>query len=166
MRVESKALVLGAWLMGAVGCSSESDTGCNSLPNDGRVVTAVAATPLDAATIAPVGSGGRIPDGTYELTQATFDGPSSDLPDLKVQAVIQVAGNTMQQVGSVNGEEFRYTSTYSLSGSTITTTDSCPAADTSTDGFSLTVDQDLTRTGFIVRQSVTGGTLDLTHWQR
>jgi hypothetical protein len=33
----------------------------------------------------------------------------------------------MQQVGQINGQEKRYTSTFTVTGTTVATTDTCPA---------------------------------------
>jgi hypothetical protein len=130
------------------------------------MVTVVAALPGDVATIAPVASGGMIPNGTYELTRATIDDPDSSILDTEIKAVVQVSGNSMQQVRSIDGEERRFTASYTLSNSTITTTVSCPEPDTSTDSFSLTIDTDLTTAGFIIRQDINGATLELSYVKR
>jgi len=67
----------------------------------------------------------------------------------------------MQQVGAVNGELKRYTSTFTTMGTTISTTDTCPAPDMGSYGFTATAGeirvQD-TRSNF--------GTLEQTYTKR
>jgi hypothetical protein len=85
--------------------------------------------------------GGDIVDGTYELVAVTYYGDAAALPDTEIQTVFEIDGNTMQQVGSIDGEELRYTSTFSTSGTTVTTRDSCPAALTSRFEYTATADR-------------------------
>ena len=66
----------------------------------------------------------------WERRRRTFRNRSSD--------VIQVAGNVMQQVGTIKGAEQRYTSTFTVSGSNVTTMDTCPAPKSATHRFSAT----------------------------
>jgi hypothetical protein len=121
--------------IGSVACSSDSPSApaaCNALVNDGPTITIMAST-----SGAPAPTGGTIVDGTYVLTAATVFGVSS-IPQVTASAVFQFSGNTMQQVGTVNGQLKRYTSTFTTMGTSISTTDTCPAPDMGTYGFSAT----------------------------
>lgn len=143
------------------GCSSGSDgTGgaCNSLVNDAPLVTLSA-----VADTAPAPAGGSIAGGIYELSAMTlYTGPggSTVAPDMTASAVIQIAGQTMQQVGSIDGAEKRYTSTFTISGTTISTTDTCPAPDTGS--HSLTA----TSTEFRIYDANAQGALQQTYTMR
>jgi len=128
---------LGAGLLvGLAGCSSDGDApaagACNTLANDGPLVMAMAST-----AVAPTPAGGTVTDGTYQLTAATLYSAAA-LPPSTAHGIFQITGNTMQQVGDVNGTESRYTSTYTTSGSTVSTTDTCPAPKSATHGFTAT----------------------------
>jgi hypothetical protein len=89
----------------------------------------------------PEPMGGEIADGTYELVEIIYFGDAAALPSAEIQTVFEIDGNTMQQVGSIDGEEMRYTSTFTTSGSTITTRDTCPAVLTSRFEYTATEDR-------------------------
>jgi hypothetical protein len=121
-------VVLGLVSGCVFGCSSDSDTAssaCNSLVADGPTLpyTSVAAA-------APTPAGGTIADGTYALaTMSVYTGVNgSTAPVLTstVSVVMAFAGNTVQEVTVMNGQERRYSAIFSVSGTTITMTDTCP----------------------------------------
>jgi hypothetical protein len=127
-------ILVGALSLCAFGCSSSSSGTpngpvCNNLVADGPTVpyTVVAAA-------APTPAGGTITDGTYELTSLTvYTGVNGSTTPIASTAcmVMTVAGSTVQTVDVVNGQEHRYTSTLSVSGTMFTMNDTCPARDTS-----------------------------------
>jgi len=51
---------------------------------------------------------------------------------------MQINGNVMFQVATINGEEARYASTFTTSGMTISTNDTCPAPKAETHSFGAT----------------------------
>jgi hypothetical protein len=123
----------------ATSCGSgggASPGGCNTLVDDASEITS---TVLADNAGAP--TGGRIADGTYALSAFTVHtesgGPTQATAE-RIGALFQIQGKTMQQVGTANGVEKRYTSTFVTSGSTITTTDSCPMPKTETHSFTAT----------------------------
>jgi hypothetical protein len=135
----SRGLVVAAIALGIAGCSSTSSnsstsssspgsdgsTACNDLVDDAAAVEGT-----EVAASAPVASGGSIADGTYVLTAVTaFTGPGGATGDTGVMAsaVLVIAGTTMQQVGRINGQESRYTTTITTSGTRVSTMDTCPA---------------------------------------
>jgi hypothetical protein len=141
-------------------CSSGSSgrAACNTLVDDGPDVSFVA-----MATAAPVPTGGTIAEGTYELSALTlYTGPggSTTAPGGTFSAVFEISGNTMQQVGSEDGVEKRYTSTFTISGSTVSTVDSCPVSDSSTHSLSATP------TELRIYDSGTVGTLEQAYAKR
>src|SRR5437762_4336659 len=103
------------------GCSSDSSpasTACNTLTDDGPTITLMAVMGQ-----APTPAGGTVVDGTYVLAATTLYTAATTIPPTTSSAVIQIAGSTMQQVGQINGQEKRYTSTFTVTGTTVETTD-------------------------------------------
>ena len=135
MRI-SLILFVVASLISFAGCSSDNSgaqAACNSLVNSAPSVsgTMVAAAP-------PVPVGGAIIDGSYVLSALTsYTGPGGSTGSLTdgISTLLVISGTTMQQVGSINGQELRYTTTISTSGTTISTVDTCPAPSTSQHGY-------------------------------
>ncbi len=93
---------------------------CNELVNDGPEVRYTLSTEEP-----PIAIGGMIVDGTYELTALNLYGVDT-VPDRVARAVFEIEGTTMEQVGEIDGSESRYTSKYSISGTTLRIHDSCP----------------------------------------
>jgi hypothetical protein len=120
-------------------CSSDSTDGpantvCSSLVDDAPTIsyTVVAAAP-------PIPTGGPIADGTYDLSALTvYTGVGGSTSPIASTAhvVLVISGNTMQQVGAVDGVPRSYTTTFTVSATTITTTDTCPSPVTSRHQFS------------------------------
>jgi hypothetical protein len=116
-----------AWAAAVAGCSSDSSapasTVCNTLTDDGPTITLMAIIGQ-----APTPAGGTVVDGTYVLAATTlYTAATTMIPPTTSSAVIQIAGSTMQQVGQINGQEKRYTSTFTVTGTSVATTDTCPA---------------------------------------
>ena len=119
------------------GCSSDNSATsqnsvtqsvCNDLVNTAPTVTA-----NWVATAAPTPAGGTIVDGTYVLTAVTeYSGPggSTGPTSTSTSLLLTISGNTMQQVGRIGGQERRYTTLISTSGTTLTGTDTCPEPNT------------------------------------
>ena len=129
---------------------------CNTLVNDGPTVSLM----LSTAT-APPATGGTVVDGTYVLSGATaYTNGGVTAPPTSFRAVMQIAGNIMQQVGTFNGAEQRYTSTFSTSGSNVTTMDTCPAPKTATHQFIATA------TNIHIIDSSAVGTVEQTYTKR
>ena len=148
----------GLSLGGAGGCGSDATPGpaCNTLRNDGPAVSVMAST-----ATAPAPAGGTIVDGTYVLTAATGYAISpAVIPTTTLSAVMQIAGSTMQQAGTINGEERRYTSTLATSGTSVTTTDTCPAADSNTYRYTATT------TSLRIYAALGASTLEQTYTKR
>jgi len=111
---------------------ADDNSACNSLLNDGPTI-GFAVQPGSN----PTATAGTIVDGTYELSQANvYFAPAGYSNSSMLSAVFQISGNTIQQVGSIDGEERRYTSSYSINGVTLSTTDTCP--EPSSDSFAYT----------------------------
>jgi len=117
-------LVVVALALGSYACTAETGRPflCNTLVNDGPTITV-----MTSSDPAPVPLGGGLVDGTYDFSAGTFYGPATvDVPTIR--AVLEISGRTMQQVGSIDGDERRYSSTWSISGTTLSTTDTCPTS--------------------------------------
>jgi hypothetical protein len=145
---------------GATGGGGGTPATCNVLIDDGPVVT-----PTAVAATAPTPAGGTLVDGTYDLTALTlYTGPgvSASPPSGTFSAVYQITGNIAQQVGRLNGSEARYTSTFTISGTTFLSADTCPMPKQNSDSVSITA----TPTGFRVYDSVTGGILEQSYTKR
>lgn len=134
------------------GIPDGSTQACNALADDGPTVT-----PTAVASAGPSPAGGAITDGTYVLSTVTlYTGPggSTIAPNGTFSGVIQISGSRMLQVGAINGAEQRYVSTFTTSGTSISTTDTCPTPKSATLSFSATA------TGLRIYDSTIGGTLE------
>jgi len=143
----------------AAACSPDSTGGsaaaaCNALIDDGPRVAF-----MTSGATAPTPTGGTIADGTYELTALTIYGTGT-APNGMFSVVSQVTGNTMQQVGHENDVERRYTTTFTISGTTISTQDSCPAPDSGEHSLSATA------TEFRIYDTTPAGILEQTNTKR
>jgi hypothetical protein len=132
-------VLVGLWACSSSSTSSDSialPPPCNTLFDDGPTVTAAA-----VAAAAPAPAGGMISDGAYALTALTayvgVGGKTGNLP-LTASEVQTISGTTLQEDGKINGQESRYTSTISVSGTTISTSDTCPMPGTATHGYTAT----------------------------
>jgi hypothetical protein len=131
---------------------------CNDLVDDTPTVAA-----MTVAEAAPSPMGGTIADGMYALTAMTaYAGPGGSTGDLGITAsvVMTIAGATMQQAGQINGQEKRYTSTFTTSGTTVMTMDTCPAPNTDTHSYTAT------STALTVIDTASGYTLAQTYTLR
>ena len=100
--------------------------GCNTLENTAPTVSG---TTVDG--VAPAATGGTIVPGRYHLTAATFYRTSgAALPPFSVQITFQLASGTINTVSKSSGEVDRSTSTFTLSGTTLNLSQSCPDAKT------------------------------------
>lgn len=115
-------------------------------------------TPTSGVLVPPSPMGGSFADGVYELTAMTLYGGTPPADDLS--AVFEIAGTTMQQVGRIGSVEKRYTSTFTTSGTTVSTTDTCPAPDSGSHSFTATA------TSFAIYDSVATGTLEQRYTRR
>jgi hypothetical protein len=124
---------VGRWLVSVLGvtmagCASHgAEPGpCNTLVDDGP--------PIEYTTgpaPAPAAMGGTPAAGSYALSAlikyttaaATF------VPQGTYSEVLQIEGNTMQSAGTESGAFARNTSTFTISGTTISSVDTCPAHD-------------------------------------
>jgi hypothetical protein len=119
-------------------CSSSSAQGtpCNTLVDDGPKVPAT-----EIAAAAPTPAGGAIADGTYQLTAVTaYSGPGGSTLGVALTAseVQTISGMTIQEDGILNGQESRYTTTFTTSGTTLSTSDTCPSPSTASHGYTAT----------------------------
>jgi hypothetical protein len=157
VRLGAAAAVLA--LFGASACSSSSSPmACNSLVDDAATVTAT-----EVAAAAPTPAGGMIADGTYALTALTeYTGPGGATGNLAMSGsvVMAIAGTTMQQAGQLNGQENRYTTTITTSGTMITTMDTCPASASATHLYTATP------TALRIYDTNSGLTLEQTYTRR
>jgi hypothetical protein len=160
----SRGAPLGcALILALAACSSKKDppeetgsTACNRLIDDGPTIGVTVRVEDHQDQ-----TGGTIVDGVYELTEvAVFNPPSGYTNDTLLSAVFQITGNTIQQVGHINGEESRYTSTYTTLRHTITTTDTCPEPATATFAYTATP------TGFRIGEASTGLIVDQVFTKR
>ncbi|HEY2406246.1 MAG TPA: hypothetical protein VGI10_09595 [Polyangiaceae bacterium] len=158
--------VRNEWLLSVslalLGCSSDGQrtaaAACNTLVDDAPLVT-VQAEPAAA----PAPTGGAIADGTYALSALTLytgvNGTSASPPG-SLSAVFEIANGVMQQVGIQNGVESRFTTNFSIAGSTLTTVDTCPAPDSESLSFTGAP------TEFRVYQALAQGTLEQVYSKR
>ena len=147
----------GAWAAAVAGCSSDSSApACNTLTDDGPTITLMAVVGQ-----APTPAGGTVVDGTYVLAATTlYTAATTMIPPTTSSAVIQIAGSTMQQVGLINGQEKRYTSTFTVTGTTVATTDTCPAPSMGSHQYTATT------TELRIYDSATIGTLEQKYAKR
>ncbi len=148
-------------LAGVVGCSAETSPrtpACNRLINDGPLVTATA-----VSTMPPAAAGGTIVDGTYELTATTLylnaDRQASPPPGT-FSGVVEMAGNAMQQVFKINGSEWHYTASFTVTGVSISLLYTCPNAATESHSLTATADE------FRIYDTDTDGTLEQVYRKR
>ncbi|HEX7478680.1 MAG TPA: hypothetical protein VF331_12800 [Polyangiales bacterium] len=135
-----------------------STAACNAVVDDGPLVTMTA-----VASAAPSPVGGTIADGTYVLSAATlYTGPggSTAASGGAFSGVFQIKGTTMLQVGTVSGKEERYVTTFTTSGTTLSTNDTCPVAKSETHSFSANP------TGFTVYDATGNGTFEQAYTKR
>jgi hypothetical protein len=103
----------------------DAPTVCNSLPN-----TASSVSIEQLASEPPAPQGGTIVDGTYALTAAVIytgsGGPTG--PSGTTQTTLQISGATIQVVS--DGEPATRTVTFTTSGTSIQSVDTCPDTDT------------------------------------
>jgi len=105
---------------------------CNALAGDAPAVT----TTSSSAKVPPA-AGGQLSDGTYVLSAMTIYTPLP-IPSMSLSTVMQVTGSTIQQVATMNGQEKRFTTSFSTSGSSITMADTCPVAKSGIYGYTAT----------------------------
>ncbi|MGH7435723.1 MAG: hypothetical protein ACRENE_08610, partial [Polyangiaceae bacterium] len=100
---------------------------------DGPMVKAT-----EVAAAAPTPGGGTIADGTYQLTALTaylgVGGPAVALM-LTASEVQTISGTTIQEAGIIDGQESRYTTKFTTSGTSLTTHDTCPLESSATHGY-------------------------------
>lgn len=147
---------MGLAALGAFACSSGGSKGtepvCNMLADDAPTIT-----PTAVASDAPTATGGTITAGVYALSAVTLytgSGGSTVPPANTFSAVFDIEGNTIQQAGRVNDAENHVTSTFTISGTTLSTVDTCP--DTNTEDLPFTA----TATDFRVYVTNTRGTVE------
>jgi hypothetical protein len=129
---------------------------CNTLVIDGPSVTAAA-----VSAAAPTPAGGAIEDGTYELTAMTlYTDTSAAPPEGTFSAVFEIAGGVMQQASKINGSESRYTTTFTISGISVSMVDTCPRWSSET--HSLTA----TPTDYRIYDTASSGTLEQIYTKR
>src|SRR6185503_20251689 len=99
-------------------CSDDSPKpkakACNDLVNDAPEVGYT-----EVAGAAPTPSGGAIVDGRYVISALNLYALTVPVPDSVARGVFAIEGNEMQQVGELDGEETRYTSTFTTSGTSM-----------------------------------------------
>jgi hypothetical protein len=147
---------------GAGGCSSGSSRGtepiCNTVVDDAPTIVPTATT--DAV---PTPTGGTITPGTYELVSVTlYVGPdgTADAPAGGLSRVFEITENTIQQAGRVNDVENHATTTFTISGTTLSTVDTCPAAPSEALEFSAT------ETDFRIYATRSRGTFEQVYTRR
>jgi hypothetical protein len=113
--------------------SSDGGPSCNTLTN-----TASPVTVQEVAENPPAALGGTVEDGMYELTDVTIytgtSGPSGATGT--AQTTIEIGGSIVQVVSS--GTPPTRTTTLATTGTTFTSTDTCPDAVVSTGSFTAT----------------------------
>jgi hypothetical protein len=105
---------------------------CNALVGDAPAITST-----NSPAQVPTPAGGTLSDGTYVLTSTTIY-TALPFPGMKLRSVMQITGNTIQQVATMNGDEKRFTTSFTTAGSSIVMTDTCPARKTGTYTFTAT----------------------------
>ena len=126
----------------------DASSGCNSTLNDGPLVTFAAGVGSP-----PVSSGGPITPGHYQLTSIVLYGPTPP-PPLSVRSAVDLTATTINPVASVTGmAEQRSTLTYTVSGSSLTQTQTCPTVTSATSN-QFTADA----THFIITATSSGST--------
>lgn len=157
MKEAPPLLVLAALTLGCA--SDEPDTGaeCNDITNDAPVIE------VDFVNEpAPGPDGGTIAEGVYELSGQTMyrEGPAFQSAPPPTSAILDISGDEVQQVGSIDGEERRYTSKWTTSGKDLTITYTCPTADTAEFRYTATADE------LHIISNVTDWTLEQTYTRR
>jgi hypothetical protein len=111
----------------------DASQACNALGNAAPPVTI-----QQVASAPPAPAGGTVADGTYFMTDVSIytgsNGPSG--PSGTAQTTIQVSGSTIQVVSS--GQPMTRTVMLATSGSTFTSTDTCPDATVTHGSYSAT----------------------------
>jgi hypothetical protein len=140
------AIYLGLAAAASAACSSDSPgaaggatPACNTLTDDGPSVKVTV-----AVGVSPIATGGAIADGTYELsgmTEYPGSGASPPASSDTFSSVFEIKGNTIQNAAKLNGVETRYTSTFTISGVTISIRDSCPVLHSETHAFSYVANE-------------------------
>jgi hypothetical protein len=113
--------------------ASDAAPVCNTLPNTAPSI------PVDQmAAEPPAPQGGTPADGTYALTAAVIytgaEGPSG--ASGTAQTTLTITGSTIQVVST--GEPATRTVTFTTSGTTIDSVDTCPDTDTRSGGYTAT----------------------------
>lgn len=131
---------------------------CNTLVDDAPTIT-----PSAVASDPPAPAGGTIVAGTYEWSAVTvYAGPggSTAPPVNTFSAVFEIRGDTIQQVGRVNDVENHVTSTFTTSGTDLSTVDKCPDLNSDTLPFTATA------TDFRVYVTSSRGTIEQVYTLR
>lgn len=126
----------GAGGLGASGGAGAGGTGgaaCNTLS-----LTGIAIVQTTVTGTAPLPGGGTIADGTYKLTSAAVYSPAVRDPTFNAVITLQIAGSQFDEAVIEGGFVGRLTATLSVSGTTLTTTNTCGATGTTSVPYTAT----------------------------
>jgi hypothetical protein len=111
---------------------NRSRSTCNALVSDAPSVMST-----NSPGKVPAATGGTLSDGTYVLSSMTVY-TAMPFPGIMVSSMMQVSGNTIQQVANMNGEEKRFTTSFTIAGASIAMMDTCPTRKSGNYTFSAT----------------------------
>jgi hypothetical protein len=109
---------------GGADAGDAGDAGaCNTVAQIGNLVDKVS-----FPTQAPAPAGGTIVDGTYRLTEFSIYDPAQPggVTGVQIKATMVISNGTIEDVTFGAGGEARSNGTYSVSGTQMTTTTTCP----------------------------------------
>jgi len=122
----------GALLWMLAGCSSTApssgtdaaadattDQRCNAIELTGSAIT-----PTCVTGSLPVGSGGTIVDGTYDVTAQTYYNLDTGCPDFQVRETWVLSGNSLE-AASLNPLPITRSGTFAVAGDTFKVTTTC-----------------------------------------
>lgn len=94
---------------------------CHTLANTAPVVTT-----RSVSGDSPPAVGGVIVPGIYRLTDAAFISRGAPMPAMSLQLTIRIGAGRFETAHTTEGETDQTSSTYSVSGSTVALTQTCP----------------------------------------
>jgi len=108
-------------------------SGCNSLPNTATMIAS-----KTVVGTAPAAYGGFITPGIYHLTDVTFFSAGVSLPPFSMKMTMQLGAGTLNTAHQSSMDDGRSTSTYSIAGTQLNLSQTCPKVEATTMDFTAT----------------------------